>query len=168
METQTNTVNNYIQQVLLSRDRRTAQQILTDLYAECITALEREPQNIQLCTAAYAIIQAYCKLGLPWQEQFNAFLDKVQLPHPEQEELCCKANKEALRQLIIWNSCRKNPLLPNKQELIALVYEMITGNTGTPHGYTFADGTHRYRLYYVQKSWYWQDVHKQLTWKLKK
>ena len=168
METQTNTVNNYIQQVLLSRDRRTAQQMLTDLYAECITALEREPQNIQLCADAYAIIQAYCKLGLPWQEQFNTFLDKAQLPQPEQEELCCKATKEALRQLIIWNSCRKNPLLPNKQELTALVYEIITGTIATQHGYTFADGTHVYRLYYVQKSWYWQDVQKQLTWKFKK
>ena len=56
METQTNTVNNYIQQVLLSRDTRTAQQMFTDLFAECITALEREPHNIQLCAEAYAII----------------------------------------------------------------------------------------------------------------
>ena len=121
METQTNTVNNYIQQVLLSRDTRTAQQMFTDLFAECITALEREPHNIQLCAEAYAIIQAYCKLGLPWQEQFTEFLHKAQLPCPKRDELCCKATKEALRKLILWNSCRKNPLLPNKQELITLV-----------------------------------------------
>ena len=168
METQTNTVNNYIQQVLLSRDTRTAQQMFTDLFAECITALEREPHNIQLCAEAYAIIQAYCKLGLPWQEQFTEFLHKAQLPCPKRDELCCKATKEALRKLILWNSCRKNQLLPNKQELITLVYEMITGTAGIQHNYTFADGAHRYRLYYVQKSWYWQDVHKQLTWRFKK
>jgi len=168
METQTNTVNNYIQQVLLSRDTRTAQQMFTDLFAECITALEREPHNIQLCADAYAIIQAYCKLGLPWQERFNDFLNHVELSYPEREELFCKPTKEALRKLILWNSCRKNPLLPNKQELITLVYEIITGTRGTQHGYTFADGTRSYRLYYVQKSWYWQDMHKQLTWKFKK
>lgn len=168
MTTQPNMVNNYIQQVLLSQDTRTAQQLLTDLFTDCMNTLEQEPYNIHLCANAYTMIQVYCKLGLPWQEQFNDFLNRAQLPQPEREELCCKPTKEALRKLILWNSCRKNPLFPSKQELIELVYEIINSTADTQHGYTFADGTHDYRLYYVQKCWHWQDVQKQLTWKLTK
>lgn len=168
MTTQTTTINNYIQQVLLSQDTRTAQQMLTDLFTDCMNTLEREPQNIQQCADAYAILQAYSKLGLPWQQQFNDFLDRAELPRPELTELCCKPTKEALQKLILWHTCKKNPLLLNKQELAALVYEIVHSTAEQKYNYVFTDEKHIYRLYYAQNSWHWQDVHKQLTWKFKK
>lgn len=168
MTTHTNTVNNYIQQVLLSQDTRTAQQLLTDLFTDCMNTLEQEPHNVQRCADAYAILQAYCKLGLPWQQSFTDFLHRAELPRPEPTELCCKPTKEALQKLILWHTCKKNPLLLNKQELAALVYEIVHSTAEQKYNYVFTDEKHIYRLYYAQNSWHWQDVRKQLTWKLKK
>lgn len=168
MSIQTHTVNNYIQQVLLSQDTRTAQQMLTDLFINCMDALVQEPHSVQLCADAYAILQAYCKLGLPWQQWFTSFLEQTELPWPEPTELCCKPTKDALQKLILWNACRKNPLLPNKQELVALVYEIVHSTADKRCCYTFSDGKHRYWLYYIRPYWHWQDMQKQLVWKLKK
>ena len=168
METLHNSVHNYIQQVLLSQDTRTAEQLLTDLFLDCIITLKHEPHNIQLIATAYTIIQAYCKLGLPWQQQFTDFITQAKLPRPTLEELCCKPTKESLRKLILWNTCHKNLLQPNKEELVALVHEIIKSTSVVDHCYTFIDGIHHYRLYHIHPYWYWENIHKQLTWKLKK
>lgn len=159
-------VDNLVQQVLLSQDTRTAQQILMYLFTDCIAALEQEPQNLQLYTRAYTVIQAYCTLGLPWQPQFTAFLSQVNLPEPEQAALRCKPTRQALSQLIQWHTCRKNPLQPNKQELVQAIYEICSQPCKQRDTYMFCDGKHSYKLYYAQNIWHWQDVRKQLTWKL--
>lgn len=165
-------VQNLKQLILLSQDSRTAQQILLDLLSPCMAELEHGFCYPQLVIKILSIIQVHCEFGLSWQEQFSTcfklihteglyeqFMAQVNL-----QAMQCHPTKQSLSQLIQWNPCRKNPLLPTKQEVVQVVYLLCHTISTKPCIYHFNDEQHSYCLYWQNNRWYWKDCYKQLTW----
>lgn len=168
-------VQNLKQLILLSQDNRTACQILLDLLNPHILELEKGFHYPQLITKILTIIQASCELGVSWQEQyticFDYFDDGTILEHflnrIDTSCMDCTATKQNLNQLIDWKYCFQNPLLPIKQEIVQVVYQLChTKPLKSSHIYWFDDGRHRYMLYPQFDHWCWHNCPKEVTWKI--
>lgn len=168
-------VQNLKQLILLSQDSRTAQLMLLDMLSPCIAELEQGVCYPQLVRKMLTIVQVYCEFGLPWQPQFTACFKQMHvdelyeqfMAQIDRSAMQCRPTKQALAQLIQWQSCHKNPLLPIKQDVIQAVHQLYHSAPAVQRMYWFDDGRHSYLLYRQNGCWYWQDLHKQLIWILK-
>ena len=165
-------VQNLKQLILLSQDSRTAQQMLLDMLSPCMTELEQGLCYPQLIARTLTIIQVYCEFGLAWQQQFTACFEWIQdnelyqqfMAQIDHSAMQCRPSKQALAQLIQWQPCRQNPLVPIKQEVVQVVHQLCHSLPAVQRVYWFDDGRHSYRLYRQNSCWHWQDLHKQLIW----
>lgn len=163
-------VDNLKQLILASQDNRSAQQILLDMLRYYDVLWQMNPQNYALTAQILTVIQAYYEFSLPSLPQITAFLSKLDGVNTQQflqqinvTAMQCKPTMQTLRQLLRWQSCRKNPLLPSKNELLEVVYQLCRqpANHTTYH---FMDEKHHYCLYWQQTCWQLKDCHKQLVW----
>ena len=165
-------VQNLKQLILLSQDSRTAQQMLLDMLSPCIAELQQGQCYPQLVAKTLTIIQVYCEFGLAWQQPFTTCFDLIQddelyrqfMAQLDYTTMQCRPAKQALAQLIQWQPCHKNPLLPLKQEVVQVVHQICHSTPAVQPMYWFNDGRHSYRLYRQNGCWYWQNLYKQLIW----
>lgn len=168
-------VQNLKQLILLSQDRRTAQQMLLDILSPYIMELQQGHCYPQLIARILTIIQVYCEFGLAWQRQFTTCFELIQddklsrqfIAQLDYTTMQCRPTKQALAQLIQWQPCHKSSLVPIKQDVVQVVHQLCHGISAVQHMYWFNDGRHSYRLYRQNGYWYWQNLHKQLIWMIK-
>ena len=164
-------VDNLIQVVLHAQNHCSAQQVLLELLQYYYNQWQQTPQP-NIARQVLTTLQAFCELGLGWQNQFDQLLAAMQLQHLQQpfwqqidfSAMIQKPTYSNLAALLRWRSCRQNPLQPNKKELVALLHSICQTTPGKQYQYTFYSSQHIYLLYWQTEHWHLQDCSKQVTW----
>lgn len=158
--------------VLYSQDDRTAKQMLADIIHYNYLLLNEDPTSSAITLDILTAMQVFYEFELEWDDDFDSLLESLQVdPDDFKQQLNGHAmhlipSYKNLQKLFIWHDCRKNPLLPNKKEVLAVIYQICRTSPNYLITYHFDDGKHTYRLSWKKNGWELHEQNKSLTWYL--